>query len=65
MGEDDKFTASEGWLHRWKNRHGIRQIIISGERLSADQVAASAFVNTFEKLVKENDFNTQSSIQHR
>ncbi|GFS57664.1 uncharacterized protein NPIL_252631 [Nephila pilipes] len=26
MGESDnkKFTASEGWLHRWKKRHGIR-----------------------------------------
>lgn len=23
-GEEAEFTASEGWLWRWKNRHGVR-----------------------------------------
>ncbi|KAB0802245.1 hypothetical protein PPYR_04431 [Photinus pyralis] len=26
------FTASEGWLHRFKSRHGVRFLKITGER---------------------------------
>lgn len=32
-GTLDKFNASDGWLHRWKKRHGIRHVIIVGEKL--------------------------------
>jgi hypothetical protein len=32
---EETFTASEGWLDQWK-RYGIRQLNISGEKLSAD-----------------------------
>ncbi|KAG8250486.1 hypothetical protein J6590_100541, partial [Homalodisca vitripennis] len=38
IGGDDvsqTLTASEGWLHHWKKRHGIREVIISSEKLSA------------------------------
>lgn len=31
-----KFTASDGWLFRWKKRYGIRQLQICGEKLSAE-----------------------------
>jgi hypothetical protein len=34
--QEEKFTASEGWLFRWKKRYGIRKLKISGERLSAE-----------------------------
>lgn len=34
--EKEEFTASDGWLSRWKRRYGIRQLIIAGERLSAE-----------------------------
>lgn len=34
--EEEKFTASDGWLSRWKARYGIRELKISGERLSAE-----------------------------
>ena len=27
---DSSFSASEGWLNRWKQRHGIRQFSIQG-----------------------------------
>lgn len=38
--EEEKFTASEGWLFRWKRRYGIRQLNICGERLSAEGQAS-------------------------
>ncbi|XP_055933623.1 jerky protein homolog-like [Argiope bruennichi] len=42
-GHDSDFTASDGWLDRWKKRFGIRQITISGEALSADKEAVPVF----------------------
>ena len=32
---EEKFTASDGWLSRWKRRYGIRKLAICGEKLSA------------------------------
>lgn len=52
---DGEFTASEGWLHRWKTRHGVRNVAISGEKLSADDEAAKEFVLKFKKIVEENE----------
>lgn len=54
-GTLDKFNASEGWLHRWKKRHGIRHVIIAGEKLSADADAAKDFVTKFEQFVTEHN----------
>ena len=36
MEGDPKFSASIGWLQKFKFRHGIRQLDIVGEQLSAD-----------------------------
>lgn len=33
----DTFSFSDGWLQRFKNRHGIRRITLHGEADSADQ----------------------------
>lgn len=52
-GTPDKFNASEGWLHRWKKRHGIQHVIIAGKKLSADADAAKDFVTKFEQFVTE------------
>lgn len=42
---------SQGWLHRFKIRHGIKKLAISGEKLSADEDAAEKFVEEFQELV--------------
>ena len=54
-GDSESFNASEGWLHRWKLRHGIRHVIIAGEKLSSDGNAAIDFVQKFKQLVTEHD----------
>ncbi|XP_039283868.1 jerky protein homolog-like [Nilaparvata lugens] len=38
------FTASDGWLARWKKRHGIHFLSICGEKLSADPGASAGTV---------------------
>ncbi|MFS1564416.1 MAG: hypothetical protein ACL7AX_13685 [Candidatus Arsenophonus phytopathogenicus] len=48
-----EFTASEGWLTRWKHRHGINYLSVSGEKLSADTAAASSFTDHFAKIIQE------------
>lgn len=32
------FTASNGWLDRWKQRYGVKQLSICGEKLSGNTV---------------------------
>lgn len=50
-GEDAKFSASNGWLQGFKNRHGIRQLSIAGEKLSADLESAQNYISKFAELV--------------
>lgn len=47
MLEDDEenFTARDGWINSWKNKYGVRQLNISGEKLSAD----SRYVTDFQE----------------
>ena len=44
---------SEGWLTRFKNRHCIRQIRITGESCSADSQGANKFSKSFEDVINE------------
>ena len=50
---EDDFKASSGWLHRFKKRHGIRQLSMQGESLSADTSAAEEFKAFFHEFVEE------------
>lgn len=52
-------TFSEGWLTRFKDRHGIRKLDVSGEQKSADVDAADEFRASFVKLVTENDLTLE------
>lgn len=50
-----EFAASEGWIDRWKTRHSVRFVSISGEKLSANAEAAKEFSAKFQEIVKENE----------
>ncbi|KAJ8885996.1 hypothetical protein PR048_012202 [Dryococelus australis] len=42
------FKASNGWLRKFKARHGIRELDLSGEKLSAAPKAAENFIEKFK-----------------
>ncbi|KAG5876827.1 hypothetical protein JTB14_014157 [Gonioctena quinquepunctata] len=45
----DDFVASKGWLERFKSRHGIRLMTITGEKLSNDATCIEPFKLRFCK----------------
>ncbi|GFU06603.1 jerky protein homolog-like [Trichonephila clavipes] len=59
MNGDSSFSASIGWLDRWKKRHGVRQLTITGEKLSSDFDAAKEYVTTFANLIAEGNYSPQ------
>ncbi len=40
---DGTFKASPGWLYRFKQRHGIRELRLQGESLSADTASIEPY----------------------
>ncbi|XP_060854978.1 jerky protein homolog-like [Metopolophium dirhodum] len=61
---DPNFKASTGWLDKFKFRHGIHQLDISGEKLSANSAVIAEFKEQFKlkiqcdlKLVREQVYN--------
>ncbi|XP_043465305.1 jerky protein homolog-like [Leptopilina heterotoma] len=55
--ESETFTASVGWLDRWKKRHGIRQLNICGEKMSANEGELKKFKEEFEKIVEKEGYS--------
>lgn len=55
---DDNFKASAGWLENFKHRYGIRQLSITGERLSSN----AAVVEPFKKKIKQKIDEMQLSM---
>jgi len=51
------FHASNGWLHKWKKRHQIRQLTIAGERLSADEEGSANFSIGFCKFIGDHHYS--------
>lgn len=45
-----KFKASSGWLRNLKVRHGIRELDLCGEKLSADNYAAENLLEEFKTV---------------
>ena len=48
-GPDTTFKATTGWFQRFKDRHGIRQLEVQGEALSAD----TSQIDEFRAYVRE------------
>ena len=55
-GVSTTFTASDGWLWRFGQRHGIRQFTLQGEKLSADWPAAENFIASFEDIIENGQY---------
>jgi hypothetical protein len=53
------FNASSGWLTRFKQRHGMRQITVQGEKLNCDEPAADEFKNEFQKFIENEGFTPE------
>lgn len=55
LNGDKKFHASNGWLDNFKNRHGIRQLNIEGEKMSAASAeVVDAFKVKFRQIIEAN-----------
>ena len=50
---DEKFKASSGWLQNCKSRHGIRQLAIQGETISADKDSVGDFKAMLSQLIDD------------
>ena len=48
---DPTFTATDGWLMRFKKRHAISQLTVCGEAKSADSEAADAYSDELRTLI--------------
>ncbi|KAK8766588.1 hypothetical protein V5799_006630 [Amblyomma americanum] len=49
----ENFQASGGWLHRFKERHGLVYRVVSGEGKKVDQSAVDEWLNTLPALISE------------
>ena len=49
---DDKFKASSGWLKNFQSRHGIHQLAIQGETMSANKDSVGDFKSSLSQLIK-------------
>lgn len=49
----ESFKASSGWLCRFKSRHGIRQLSIQGEKMSADKDCVGDFKKTLSEFIEK------------
>lgn len=56
-GTEDEFKASNGWLEKFKRRHNIRSMNITGKKRSSCADAAEKFVTWFENYIKEENLS--------
>ncbi|XP_049522088.1 tigger transposable element-derived protein 6-like isoform X1 [Dermacentor silvarum] len=49
----ENFQASGGWLHRFKERHGLVYRVVCGEGKKVDQSAVSDWLNTLPALISD------------
>ena len=55
---NENFTASDGWLHKFKSRYGLRYLTVVGEKLSCDQSVVKGFKKEFLELISEMNLTT-------
>lgn len=52
IDENSTFSASNGWLNRFKKRYGIRLLQISGEKLSSQPELVNPFKKTLNGVIE-------------
>ncbi|XP_018569629.2 jerky protein homolog-like [Anoplophora glabripennis] len=52
------FTASDGWLQRFKCRQGVRFLKITGEKLSSNPEFVYPFKEKFKEIIREHGLNS-------
>ncbi|XP_025417896.1 jerky protein homolog-like [Sipha flava] len=57
--QEDGFTASRDWLDKFKHRHGIRRLKITGEKLSCDEASIEPFRNELLRVKNENNLDLE------
>ncbi|KRZ02254.1 Jerky -like protein-like [Trichinella zimbabwensis] len=53
----DNVVASSGWLRNFKSRHGIRELKMHGEKLSADSESAAKFTATLNDFITKEGYD--------
>ena len=53
------FTASKGWLDRFRNRYNFHFVTQSGEAASADKAAAQAYLPVLLDIIQEGGYKPQ------
>lgn len=56
LGIPEDFLCSHGWFDKFKDRYGIRDLPVHGEKLSGNSESADIFVEFFQRLIVENVF---------
>ena len=55
-GEESKFQASSGWQWRFCKWHGIRNLSLQGDKMSADREGGDDFITFFTEFIQEKGF---------
>ncbi|GCC28399.1 hypothetical protein chiPu_0006829 [Chiloscyllium punctatum] len=50
------FTASKGWMRRFRNRNNLKNIKVTGEAASANEEAGATFLDELKKLIEEEGY---------
>lgn len=58
--KEKMFEASNGWLDRFKHRHGLSTKKTKGEKMSADMEIAANFSKGFEKFLLEHNYDMEN-----
>uniref|UniRef100_A0A8C8S3P0 HTH CENPB-type domain-containing protein n=1 Tax=Pelusios castaneus TaxID=367368 RepID=A0A8C8S3P0_9SAUR len=56
---DETYQASKGFISRFKTRHGISQVSISGESRSANETAANEFPAKLKTIIETENYNEE------
>ncbi|XP_023231266.1 jerky protein homolog-like [Centruroides sculpturatus] len=59
LNGDPTFKASSGWLEKLKGQHGIKELEVHGEKLSADITSVNTFIDTLKMFMEKEGFDKE------